>query len=246
MDRLLYVAMSGAKQNMLAQNIHANNLANIETNGFKADFAQARSMPVFGEHHPSRVYAMAERPGVNFAEGSQMTTGRELDVSISGEGWFAVYDAEGNEAFTRSGNLKVNDTGVVSTQSDHVLVGGGGPLILPEFEKIEIAVDGVVSIRALGQGPEGLTEIDRLKLVNPDIRELEKGPDGLFRRRDGGFEAPSADVSVKTGVLENSNVNAVHALMEIISLQKQFEMQVKMMDKADTMDQSSGKILQTN
>ncbi len=124
------------------------------------------------------------------------------------------------------------------------MVGAGGPLILPEFEKLEIAVDGVVSVRALGQGPEALAEIDRLKLVNPNVNDLEKGEDGLFRRRDGLIAEPNVDVRVATGVLEGSNVNAIHSLMEIISLQKQFELQIKMMDKADTLDQSTSKIMQ--
>lgn len=243
MDRMLYVAMSGAKQSMLAQDIHANNLANADTNGFKADLAQARSMPVFGEHHPSRVFAMTERPGVDFSPGPLITTGRELDVNIEGEGWFTVLDEQGEEAFTRVGNFMVDEFGMVKTQSGYSLVGAGGPVILPEFEKLEIGVNGVISVRALGQGPEALTEIDRLKLVKPNIQDLEKGQDGLFRRRDGDAEAPNIDVRVKTGFLEGSNVNAIHSLMEIVSLQKQFELQIKLMDKADTLDQATARIL---
>ena len=65
-DRVLYLAMNGAKQAMLAQTAHSNNLANVKTDGFKADFEQFRSLPVFGETHPSRVFAATERPGSNF------------------------------------------------------------------------------------------------------------------------------------------------------------------------------------
>lgn len=244
MDKLLYVSMTGASQNMLQQNIQANNLANVDTGGFKADFAQARSMPVFGEHYPTRVYSMAERPGVDFSSGTVIETGRDLDVLIEDEGWLTVLDAEGREAFTRDGNLSIDETGIVRTQSGNEIIGSGGILILPEFEKIEIAGDGIVSIRPIGQGPEGLAEVGQLKLVNPEFQTLEKGEDGLFRRKDGEVEPPDVNVKVQTGFLEGSNVNPVNSLMSIISLQKQFEMQVKMMEKADTLDQATAKILQ--
>lgn len=244
MDKLLYVSMTGASQNMIQQNIQANNLANVDTGAFKADFSQARSMPVFGEHYPTRVYAMTEQPGTDFSAGRVVETGRDLDLIIKEGGWFTVLDAEGKEAFTRNGNLSIDTSGLVQTQAGQALVGGGGPLILPEFEKIEIGTDGIISIRPIGQGPEGLAEVAQIKLVKPDLNTLEKGPDGLFRRKDGATEPVSSEVKIQTGFLESSNVNPISALMEIISLQKQFEMQVKMMDKADTLDQSTAKIIQ--
>jgi len=202
--------MSGAKQSMIQQNVHANNLANVDTTGFKSDFAQARSMPLFGEHYPSRVFAMTESPGVDYSQGNPMTTGRELDVFIEGEGWLTVVDDEGVEAFTRAGNLKLSDDGTVRTQSGHIVMGGGGPLILPSFEKLEIGVDGVISVRGTGQGPEGLAEVARLKLVNPPLDQIEKSKDGLYRRKDGDWEPHNITVKVKTGMLENSNVNPIN------------------------------------
>lgn len=246
MDKLLYIAMSGAKQTMLAQNTHSNNLANVDTNGFKADLAQARSMPVFGEHFPSRVYSMTERPGVNYTEGNHISTGRELDVTVLAEGWLTVQDDAGGEAFTRAGNLRVDEVGFVRTQSGQIVMGNAGPLILPEFEKLEIGVDGVVSVRGLGQGPEGLVEVDQLKLVNPPLDQIEKGLDGLFRRTDGVIEPPDFNVRVMTGMLEGSNVNAVHSMIGIVNLQRQFELQVKLMDKAETMDQATSQLLKMN
>ncbi|MBL4865100.1 MAG: flagellar basal body rod protein FlgF [Pseudomonadales bacterium] len=244
MDKMLYVAMSGAKQTMLAQNIHSHNLANVATTGFKADLAQARSMQVFGGHFPSRVYAMTESPGVDFRPGSMITTNRDLDISVQGEGWLAVLDREGNEAFTRSGELMVDSNGLIKTQNDLIVMGNAGPLTLPPFEKIEIGVDGTVTIQALGQGPETLTEVDRIKLVNPELAQLTKGSDGLFRRKDGNIEPPDSVVRIQKGVLEGSNVNPVEALMEIMSLSRQFELQMKMMSKAEELDENSARLLQ--
>ncbi len=244
MDKLLYVAMSGAMQSMQSQNIHSHNLANVDTVGFKADFAQARSMPVFGEHYPSRVYAMTENPGVNYDSGPLMITGKDLDIAVDGEGWIAVVDAEGNEALTRSGELFIDHLGFVTTREGHTVMGNAGPLVVPPFEKLEIGVDGTVSIRALGQGPEALTELDRIKLVKPPLEELEKGLDGLFRRKDGLIEDPDFTVRLVKGALERSNVNAVESLLSILSAARQFELQVKMMEKSEEMDASAARVMQ--
>lgn len=84
MDKVLYLAMSGARENMLAQQTHANNLANANTTGFKSDLAQARAMQVFGEGHASRVYAQTERPATDLTHGTLIETGRMLDVALAG------------------------------------------------------------------------------------------------------------------------------------------------------------------
>ncbi len=243
MDKLLYIAMSGAKQTMLAQNVHSNNLANVSTDGFKAELVQARSMPVYGNHFPSRVYSMTEQPSVDFSHGSPIETNRDLDLMIEGDGWFSVLDETGAEAFTRVGNFSIDTAGYMRTQNGDILMGNAGPIILPPYEKVEIGHDGTVTVQALGQGPETLVEIDRIKLVNPNNVELQKNPDGLFRRTDGQEELPAAEIRIRSGFLESSNANPVHSLLEIMSLSKQFEMQVKLMKKAEEMDTASARIM---
>src|SRR5690554_445724 len=101
MDRALYIAMSGAKQNTLGQAAHANNLANVSTNGFRSDFTQSRAQGVFGEHFPTRAYAMTERPASDFQEGPLIQTGRTLDVAIADDGWFAVEGPDGQRSEER-------------------------------------------------------------------------------------------------------------------------------------------------
>lgn len=246
MDRFLYIAMAGAKNNAIAQALHANNLANVSTVGFKRDFAQARSMQVFGDSFPSRVYGLAEHPGTDFSQGTILQTGRNLDVSLHDKGFITVEDADGNEAFTRDGSFVVDSTGILRLSSGIAVKGDAGPIFIPPFEKIEIARDGNISIRAVGQPTESLIEVNRIKLVNPRLDEIVKGADGLFRRTDDLIESPDASVGLISGVLETSNVNGVDAMVQILSLARQFELSVKMMKTAEENDQTVQRLVQVS
>ncbi|GGE58099.1 flagellar basal body protein [Halopseudomonas oceani] len=244
MDKSLYISMTGASQNALAQRSHANNLANLSTTGFRRDFEQARSMPVFGDGYATRAYAMTERPGTDLSSGALMETGRELDVAVQGEGWIAVQAADGSEAYTRAGSLNIDAFGVLRTSSGLPVLGNGGPIAIPPAEKVEIGSDGTISIRALGEGPAVMAEVDRLKLVNPDPATLEKGADGLMRTKDGLPQVADGVVQVATGFLEGSNVNAVEEMTAMLSLARQFELHIKMMRTAEENAQATDRILQ--
>lgn len=245
MDKALFIAMSGAKQTMLAQQAHANNLANVKTTGFKEDFTQARSMPVYGEHHPTRAYAMTERPGTNFDAGPLIQTGNNLDIAIKGDGWIAVQAENGTEAYTRAGDLNIDINGQLRTGKGLPVLGNGGPIVLPPSAKIEIGADGTISVLPLGAGAVGLAQVDRIRLVNPDAADLEKTEDGLVHLKDGAAP-PDLDgaIQVEPGFLEGSNVNAVSALTDILSLSRQYELQVKLMSQADQISQSTARLLQ--
>ncbi len=233
MDRMLYIAMNGAKQNMLAQTANSNNLANVSTPGFRADYASFRSMPVFGNGHPTRAYALAERPGIDLNPGGLETTGNQLDVAINGEGYIAVQAADGSEAYTRAGNMRLTGTGVLLSGAGEPVIGNGGPISLPPASKIDISNEGVVSILPFGAGDGVMQEIDRIKLVKPLAGDIYKGNDGLLRLKNGGQSPADANVRVLSGVVEMSNVNVAEALVNMIDLSRQFELHVKMMHTAD-------------
>lgn len=244
MDKLLYIAMSGAKQNMQALSINANNLANAKTTGFKADLAQARSMQAFGEGQPTRVFSMTERASQNFDSGALLTTGRDLDIAIEGQGWFSVQDASGEQAYTRNGHLRLTADGALETNSGELLIGDNGPIYIPlPVNNIQINRDGVIMVQPEGAPASEQEEVARLKLVNPDVRLLEKGQDGLFRRKDGEQEQVDIKVKVLGGTLESSNSNPLSDMTEMIALQRQFEMQLKMMKTAEEIDASSSALL---
>ncbi|MCK5121159.1 MAG: flagellar basal-body rod protein FlgF [Methylococcales bacterium] len=244
MDRSLYIAMSGAKQTLLAQTSNANNLANSQTAGFKSDFDQFRSMPVFGPGFPSRVYAMTERPGSDLSMGPLQTTGNELDVAIKGDGWFAVEGEDGKEAYSRSGDLRITPEGRLLTGNGIAVLGNDGPITLPPAEKIDIGNDGTISIIPVGENDTALAVIDRIKLVLPELSSLEKHNDGLMYTKDGSEIVANADVSLIQGALEGSNVNAVSALVEMIELARNFELQTKVMKSADDNSSVSAKLMQ--
>jgi len=202
MDKALYIAMTGAKNNMMAQTARANNLANANTTGFKADFEQARAMPVFGESFPTRVYSLSERPATDISSGAFIETGRSLDIAIQGDGWIAVESSLGDEAYTRSGEMMIDANGVLRTGKGMPVMGEGGPIVIPPAQHVEIGVDGVITIQPQGAGPNEVAQIDRIKLVNPDKEELEKGLDGLMRQRNGEPADADAFVRVESGFLE--------------------------------------------
>lgn len=244
MDKMLYIAMSGAKQNMHALSVTANNLANAKTTGFKADMAQARTMQAFGEGMPTRVFAMTERASQNFDSGALITTNRPLDVAIQGDGFFAVQTADGSEAYSRNGNFRLTEAGALETNDGELVIGDNGPIFLPlPVNNIQISRDGTIMVQPEGAPSSVQEEVGRLKLVNPDVRDFEKGNDGLFRRKDGNVEPFDALVQVQNGMLESSNVNPVNEMTDMIALQRQFEMQLKLMKTAEENDSAAANLL---
>ncbi|MGB0893978.1 MAG: flagellar basal-body rod protein FlgF [Parashewanella sp.] len=244
MDKLLYIAASGAKQNMDALAVRANNLANANTDGFKADLAQARSMQAFGEGLPTRVFAMTELSSTNHRQGAIQTTGRDLDVAVNGNGWLAVQGKDGREAYTRSGSLSFDTTGLLKNDRGNPILSENGPIVLPlPIQKVEISQDGVISVRPRGAPANVLQEVGKIKLVNPNTRNMMRGEDGLFRPTNVIRFEPDENVKLESGAIEGSNVNAVEEMVALIDLQRQFEMQIKMMKTAEENDRSSAQLV---
>ena len=244
MDRALYTSMTGAKHNMLEQAVRSHNLANVSTVGFKADLANAISQPINGGNgYDSRIFSVTQTPATDLRRGDLIETNRELDIAISGDGWLALESKTGEEVYSRGGNLSVDSFGILRNEKGLAVIGNAGPILIPEAEKIEIGIDGTITARALGQGPEALVVVDRLKLVNPDSALLTKQDDGLIHSSND-IEDLDPNIRVQAGFLESSNVSAVGELTAIMSLARQFEMQIKMMQTVSENAQSSARILQ--
>lgn len=246
MDKSLYLSMTAASNTMISQAAVSSNLANSNMPAFRADLEQFRSMPVFGEGLPSRVYAMSERPGIDYSHGTIYHTGNPLDFAINGDGWIAVQAADGSEAYTRRGDVSVNNAGMLENGNGQLILGNGGPIAMPPAEGVIIGTDGTISIRPIGQDEKSLATLDRIKLVNPPTEELYKGKDGLFRLRSEELAAIDATVMVAPESLETSNVSMVDEMVSMIELARQFEMNVKAMSAAKENDEVGTRILSLN
>lgn len=245
MDRLLYISMSGASQNMRAQQTIAHNLANASTTGFQADLDAYKSLALKGDGFDTRVYNQHYRAGIDFKSGSMLSTGRELDAAVQGEGLFAVQAPDGTEAYTRAGDFRVDTNGFLSTGTGLLVLGEGGPISIPPYQKLDIGSDGSISIIALGQTSESVTVVDRIKMVKPELSQIVKGNDGLLRVQGQDIAVPDATVRLVSGVLESSNVNAVSELVSLLDNSRQFELQVKMMKVAEESDEASTKLMRS-
>ncbi|HEY3786306.1 MAG TPA: flagellar basal-body rod protein FlgF [Steroidobacteraceae bacterium] len=246
MDKLLYVAMSGAKETLRAQAANTHNLANASTTGFKADLSAFQSRAVAGPGYASRVYATDSSVGWDRAGGAQTTTGNPLDVSIQGQGFIAVQDASGQEAYTRAGDLHVDPTGQLLTATGLPVMGDGGPISVPPSTSVSVAGDGTISIVPLGQTPQTVANVARIKLVNPPAATIQRGADGLFRTSDGQPAPADATTTIASGTLESSNVDLASCMVNMIELARRFDLQVKALHAAEDDGAASAKLLQTS
>ena len=243
MDKYLYVAMSGAKETLRAQTANNHNLANASTTGFRGDLSAFQSRAVAGSGFASRVYAQNATTGWDDNGGAQMATGRDMDVAVQGTGFIAVQGRDGREAYTRAGDFRVDANGQLQTGTGLQVMSDGGPLSIPPNNSVSIAPDGSISIVPLGQGPATSATIGRIKLVNPPKDQLDRGDDGLFRLRDGTDAPSDASVHIASGVLEASNVNTAQAMVNMIELARNFDLQVKAIRSAEDTAASSTQLL---
>jgi flagellar basal-body rod protein FlgF len=238
MDRLIYLAMSGAKATLQRQDQLANNLANASTNGFRAELQAFRAVPVRGDGASTRVYALESSVGHDPRSGPVQATGRALDVALQGEAWLAVQALDGSEAYTRAGALQVGTDGQLVTPAGLPVLGDGGPITLPANAEVDVASDGSLTTRVGGDPPQ---PAGRLKLVTTDA-PLARGEDGLFRAGAGELAADPA-ARLQSGALEGSNVSPVETMVAMIAAARQFEQQMKVLQGAEQREQAASRLL---
>jgi len=244
MDHSLYVAMSGATQMMRAQAEVANNLANADTVGFKAQMSAFQPLPVQGPGLPTRINGVAQGMGMDLREGGQIATGRDMDVAVQGRGWIAVQAADGSEGYTRAGALQLTAEGLLTDTRGNPVLGDGGPITVPQSGHMNIGADGTISVVPAGQTPNTVAAVGRIKLVNPPQGALSMGSDGLMHMAGGGAAPVDPAVTLKSGTLESSNVNPSEMMVQMIQLSRQYELQIKAIKSADDNDQASSRLLQ--
>ncbi|MDR3476558.1 MAG: flagellar basal body rod protein FlgF [Gammaproteobacteria bacterium] len=225
-DKAVYIGMTGAKASMHQLEILTNNLANINTTGFRGDYETFKQSPATTNAKESRVFSSIGGTFTDFEHGPVLNTGRDLDVAVSGDGFIAVQSKTGKEGYTRAGSLQLNNGDLLNGAGDFVM-GNGGIIHIPPAEKLDIAADGTVSARL--KGTTEMVVIDRIKLVTPATSNLEKGVDGLFYTKDGNRVPTDEKIRLIHGALEGSNVNAVDTLTKLIDLSRNFEVHTNVM-----------------
>ncbi len=242
MDRLIYTSMTGASAAVARQGVLANNLANASTQGFRAELATFRSVPLRGEGSTTRVFALEATAGHLDTPGAIQRTNRALDAAAQGNAWFAVQALDGTEAYTRNGGMEVSTTGqLVGPSGLPILSDGGAPIDVPPNAQVTLGVDGTITAKV---GNQPATNIGRLKLVTPTADDpIKRGADGLFRAASGDPLPNDANARIQTGALEGSNVNAVESMVGMIEVARQFEVQMRLLQLAESNDKTAAQLL---
>lgn len=247
MDRLIYTAMTGASQTLNRQAAVAHNLANVSTTGYRAEEHRLRAVQVQSNAAqkglPTRAFAVDASTHTDFAPGPQNYTGRAFDMAVQGQGWIAVQTPDGSEAYTRNGGFEINVNGILQTRSGLPVQGDGGPISIPPEVAASVGTDGTISVVPESGAKNIVNVVGRVKLVNPPEADLVRGADGLFRLKDGGAAPADESARIAAGYLEGSNVNAAEQMVTMISLARQFEMQMKVLSSADANDRAATQIL---
>lgn len=239
-DKLVYTAMTGAKHAMGQMSATTNNLANVNTPGFREMIASFRAVPLEGDGAATRAFVVDSTPGASFKPGTIESTGNPLDFAIQGEGFFAVRRDDGSEAYTRAGRFYTDSTGALKLGQGLTVVGEGGDLSIPAGAQIEVGSDGMLSTRLGNQTT--FNQVGKLKLVKPDEAMLKRAKDGLFEVPGSGAEA-DATVRMKQGAIETSNVSASNAMVEMIGQTRMFELNMKMMQSAQDNSRAANQLL---
>lgn len=244
MDKLIYSSLSAMRAAMARQTMTANNLANINTAGFRGEMSSSTALWLKGDGLNARASNSGEVTSADMSEGTIVESGRPLDVAVQGKDiLLAVQSREGEEAYTRRGDLQVGESGLLTTGDGMPVLGDGGPITLPPYDKLTIAADGTISIVPQGGDPSQVQTVDRLKLVATNGIPIAKGLDGLFRARSGGTLAADPQATVRQGAIEGSNVNASATLIDMIEASREWDMQVKMMSAAQDIDKASAELM---
>lgn len=230
-DRIAYIAMTGAKHTMGQLGVTTHNLANASTPGFKEKLAAFRAVPLNGEQADSRAFVVDSTPRASFEQGPLESTDNPYDLAIAGDGFFALRLGDGSEVYSRSGKFTQNENGVLTGPNGATVVGTAGDVVIPPNAIFEISDSGAVLVRENGE--QLLNQIAQIKMVKPEVTTLVYGEDGFFRPSDGAVLAADETVRVKQGYIESSNVNPAKAMVEMINQSRMFDLNMRMIQTAD-------------
>lgn len=203
-----------------------NNLANIDTNGYKREDITFWEMLYTANDNRERV-GKALKTVTNQDQGPAETTGNPLDFLISGDGFFRIQTPDGIR-YSRAGKFSVNNQGQLITPQGHLVLGEGGPIVI-NGENISVSQDGIFHIDNQAVGKLAIASFT-------DGDSLEQEGTNLFRLTDTGQEIEATNYQIQQGALEGSNVNTVTEMANMLKLHRAYETQQKIIRTFDEMD----------
>ena len=244
MDRLIYTALTGMRGAMSRQTTLASNLANANTPGFRAELAESQAAYTKGQGLNARVSASEAVVGADMTAGAVVQTGRDLDVALSNDALLAVQSKDGDEAYTRRGDLEVTNSGLLTNGDGTPVLGDQGPITLPPSDHLKIDGTGGIWIVPQGSAPGAeMQKVDQLKLVSPQGSTIKKGLDGLFRETSGGTLPSDPTARLTSGAIEGSNVSTTQMLTDMIDSSRSWDSQAKLLATAREIDTSGADLM---
>jgi len=243
MDRLIYTSLTAMRGSMARQTSIANNLANADTPGFRADVSEAEAVWLRGNGLDSRAMASQEVVAADMSAGTVVSTGRGLDVAMNADAFLVVQADDGQEAYTRRGDLQLSDTGLLTNGDGRPVLGAQGPITLPPYDSVNIDAEGKINIVPRGGDPSKPQEVDRLRMVSPNDQVLAKAMDGLFRVKEGGVLPDDPDARLLAGHIEGANVSATKSLVDMIEASRAWDSQLKLLSGARDMDSATSDLM---
>ncbi len=254
MDRLAFNAVAAINEQRIARQMVTNELANVSTVGFKRSFeASVRAVQVNGPGLSTRMQPQSfTEDFIQLKAGTVMATGNNLDVALTGSAVLGVTSADGQLAFTRRGDLRVNANGVLENGSGYLVRGeGGSPISAPAGLVITIESDGTVFGRDPAQtNATPPVPLGTLLLRDASEVKLQRRPDGLFSvvGLEQGKDFPSGPnpPRLTAGALEGSNVNALDTMIKLLDQSRTFEQQINMIKEAKSNDESGASMMRAS
>jgi flagellar basal-body rod protein FlgF len=254
MDRLAFNAAAAINEMRTGRQMTTNELANVSTPGFKRSFESAMmTLKVQGAGFESRLQPQAyASDNINMKPGVIVKTGRDLDVAMDAQTVMGVTATNGELAFTRRGDLKLNGKGVLEMGTGALVRGqSGGPITIPPGFFVKISKDG--SIYATNPTQVGVAApvlIDKILLRDASQVSLERREDSLYKivgkpvNEDIPVTGNLATLTPET--LEGSNVNAMEVMVKLMDQSRSFEMQVNVIKQNKDVDESGGSMMRAS
>jgi flagellar basal-body rod protein FlgF len=250
MDRLVFTSNATIKEQATARQVLVNDLANVSTVGFKSSYDVAlQSVKVVGAGFDTRYQAQTvARDLIRMSPGPVMATGRPMDIAMAGATVLTVQAPNGDQAYTRRGDLKVNIQGQLENGSGHLVLGEAGPIAIPPGLLVNINPDGSIYARDPAQvGPVADVLVGQLRLRDASTVSLARREDGLFKvsEKPDGTDIALTDVLPKVipQALEGSNVSAIEAMTRLIDHSRSFETQIRIIKEMKGLDESGASMM---